>query len=497
LTESALVATAAQIRSPPRRAPVRPVDMNQSASPSTADPASSAAVLVAGIASEMGKLAVDIADVVGDVQRVSQLVDDQAQLFADLQESTSIIVTSNQHIADRAALTLEKAGTARDEVTTSTREVETALSTIGGLVESVRTIGTQLTVFEAAMKRISNVAATINGIARHTNLLALNATIEAARAGEAGRGFAVVAGAVKELAKQTRDATGDIDATVKELSAELRGLLTHSGEGVARAEIVVRSATAIGQAVRLVDQAVTDVNANVSQIAEETRDIAGRCDTFAGAVTGLVDSVEESNAALQSAADRSQNILQLGERIMVMTANSGFQTLDTRFIETAINVAKQIEERFARAIADGEMTDADFFDDKLVPLPGTDPQQYMTRYIPFLDRELGALCDPVLAIDPSIVFCACTDHNRLIPSHNPQFSRPHGADPIWNAAHGRNRRIYQDKTAISVSQSTQPFLLQTYRRDMGGGSFALMKDVSAPIKVAGRLWGGLRVCYRA
>jgi methyl-accepting chemotaxis protein len=40
-------------------------------------------------------------------------------------------------------------------------------------------------------------------------------------------------------------------------------------------------------------------------------------------------------------------------------------------------------------------------------------------------------------------------------------------------------------------------LLQTYRRDMGGGTFALMKDASAPINIAGRLWGGLRVCYRA
>ncbi len=78
-----------------------------------------------------------------------------------------------------------------------------------------------------------------------------------------------------------------------------------------------------------------------------------------------------------------------------------------------------------------------------------------------------------------------------------QFRKPHGADPIWNAANGRNRRIYKDKTATAVSKSTRPFLLQTYRRDMGGGVFALMKDASAPIRVEGRLWGGLRVCYRA
>ncbi len=121
----------------------------------------------------------------------------------------------------------------------------------------------------------------------------------------------------------------------------------------------------------------------------------------------------------------------------------------------------------------------------------------MTRYIEFLDRALPALHDPVLDFDERVVFCACTDHNRLIPSHNPQFRQPHGTDPVWNAAHSRNRRIYEDKTALAVSRNTEPCLLQTYRRDIGGGVFALMKDASAPIMVDGRLWGGLRVCYRA
>ena len=41
-------------------------------------------------------------------------------------------------------------------------------------------------------------------------MLALNAAIEAAGAGEAGKGFAVVANEVKELAKQTAEATGEI-----------------------------------------------------------------------------------------------------------------------------------------------------------------------------------------------------------------------------------------------------------------------------------------------
>jgi methyl-accepting chemotaxis protein len=56
--------------------------------------------------------------------------------------------------------------------------------------------------------------------------------------------------------------------------------------------------------------------------------------------------------------------------------------------------------------------------------------------------------------------------------------------------------MFNDRVGLAAGRNTKPFLLQTYRRDMGGGTFALMKDVSAPVTVRGRHWGGLRVAYK-
>jgi methyl-accepting chemotaxis protein len=114
-------------------------------------------------------------------------------------------------------------------------------------------------------------------------------------------------------------------------------------------------------------------------------------------------------------------------------------------------------------------------------------------------RLTDALFPPVqeaaLTMDARIVFCAAVDRNGYLPTHNAKFSQPQGADPVWNAAHARNRRIFDDRVGLKAGRSTAPFLLQVYRRDMGGGEYRMMKDLSAPIRVKGRHWGGLRLAY--
>jgi methyl-accepting chemotaxis protein len=155
--------------------------------------------------------------------------------------------------------------------------------------------------------------------------------------------------------------------------------------------------------------------------------------------------------------------------------------------------AKTISELLTRAIAEGQIAEADLFDVNYLPIANTNPTQYRNKALSFLEERLPAIQEPILALDPGIVFSAAVDRNGYLPVHNKKYSAPQGPDPAWNNANSRNRRIFDDVTGLMAGRNTKPILSQTYPRDLGGGRVELIKDISAPIMVGGKHWGGLRL----
>ena len=116
----------------------------------------------------------------------------------------------------------------------------------------------------------------------------------------------------------------------------------------------------------------------------------------------------------------------------------------------------------------GEIGDNDLFDRAYRPIAGTDPRQLMARFTEFTDRVLPPIQEPLMEFDPRVAFCAAVDDNGYLPTHNVKFSRPQGPDSVWNAANCRNRRLFNNRTGLGAGRNTREFLLQTYRRDLGG-----------------------------
>jgi methyl-accepting chemotaxis protein len=169
---------------------------------------------------------------------------------------------------------------------------------------------------------------------------------------------------------------------------------------------------------------------------------------------------------------------------------------DAAWIALAGGVAQHATDALERAVKQAEISSDDLFDVEYSPVPSTDPQQVTALHTALAERLFPNLIEPPLGRDSSVVFCAIADRNGYIAAHNKKYSetqRP--GDRTWNMAHARNRRIFDDRAGILAARCRKP-IVQTYARDLGGGTIVLLKEIDAPIMVNGRHWGGVRLAVK-
>ena len=462
----------------------------------TASAPSDSERLVDQLSNRIGGLGVELADVAGNVQEVAQRVLSQSERFGHLQQTAKTMVSANHDIAGASKAVQSATTAAVDEITQSRSAVETAVSHIAELIEAVGRIESRLGAVSSALAQVAKVSTSIEAIAKQTNLLALNATIEAARAGDAGRGFAVVASEVKNLAEATRQATQQIGDTVRGLDGQVGSLIGESGEASGRAKNAGEGAAQIQGIITRVQDGFARVGQEIDGVTRAATSNLAHCDEVISELGNLAKGVDLSSSELKHADERVAKLLEVSEGLIAMIADSGVETSDAPLIRVVVDTARRISQTFEAAIERGEITLERLMDEKYREIPGTDPKQYMTDYVEFTDRVLPDIQDPIQKSDPRIVFCVAWARGGYLPTHNPNYRQPQGKDPVWNNANCRNRRLFNDRAVKKVAANTKPFLLQTYRRDMGGGNFVLMKDLSSPILIRGRHWGAFRMGFR-
>jgi methyl-accepting chemotaxis protein len=224
-----------------------------------------------------------------------QLVETAAQL----ESASRTLLESADATAERTQLAASESAEVSSGQTQISAATEQMTSSIASILDTTRDLAeatrravssassaTHLVeVLRQANGRISTVTETIAGIADQTNLLALNATIEAAGAGDAGRGFAVVASEVKDLARETMQATHAIDEQVGDISGR--------SEDVAAAFQQIADVIAgLDELAAVVTQSVTEQRSATGEIAASVGDNATRSERITAELDGVREAVE-------------------------------------------------------------------------------------------------------------------------------------------------------------------------------------------------------------
>jgi methyl-accepting chemotaxis protein len=227
--------------------------------------------------------------------------------IAAASEQTSVNVNQVAAGAEEMTATIAEIADNSEEAIKMTEESVTEASSAE---ESVRGLGT-------AADEISKVTETINEIADQTNLLALNATIEAARAGEAGKGFAVVANEIKDLAKQTTEATQEIKSRVEGVQVSSDQTITVINKITSTIKRTSELVTTMAIAIQEQAAASREISDNVNQASigiQEVNENIAQASTVNGEVAQDISRIKTE---ADEVAAHSSDIRELAAEMLV------------------------------------------------------------------------------------------------------------------------------------------------------------------------------------
>jgi methyl-accepting chemotaxis protein len=447
------------------------------------------------LASSAVTLACDIVDVAGYLDQVDGEAAALRQQLAQARAQAELVDRANTEVIASVDLVSTSAEATMGTVTSAVKALRETDGHTRTVAEWVQHVDGRMAEIESTLNAVLSSNNEISSIAAQVNILAINAKIEAARAGDAGRGFAVVAEAINDLSRKTAAAAETIGDSIAGLTQRIESLRGEAGTIAVSAGEVLRGGAQTDAQLTEMTRSVEGTRGAAREISSRAQEVRQAHASFNPSFQQVIRGVNASADQVHEARERVDALISLSEGMVQGTVALGGASEDAGMIAMVQDAAARIGAAFSEGVARGAIPLQALFDQRYKPVAGTDPVQTLAPYTRFCDQVLPALQEPILALDPRVVFAACVDRNGYLPTHNRKFSAPPSGDPVWDAANCRNRRMFNDRVGLRAGQSTAPFVLQVYRRDMGGGAYVLLKDVSAPIFVEGRHWGGLRIAY--
>lgn len=268
-----------------------------------------------------------VVDTAVRVNMTSTEVKNQAEMVIEFAELERMQTGMMLEELETAVVSMSNVSVITETTNQSSEEAmkatDNALASVTEVVQSITKIREIIRETEKRIKRlgersqeITGVVSIINEIAERTHVLALNAGMQAAQAGDAGRGFMVVANEVQRLAENSREATGQISALVKNIQVDTNDTINVMNEVITNVVDGTKLAEDAGNKMKETRSTTQELVEFVHQIAEKVGEQVELSKTLKERAISIQDSTDKTHIQLQEQKTLSDVLQEDAEKLV-------------------------------------------------------------------------------------------------------------------------------------------------------------------------------------